>query len=54
MDFALDKTQKDIQKAARDFAKGEFDKELALELEEKGYDWVRGGAEGSSLAGKER
>jgi alkylation response protein AidB-like acyl-CoA dehydrogenase len=35
MDFALNKEQKDIQKAAREFAKGEFDKELALELEEK-------------------
>lgn len=35
MDFELNKTQKDIQKAAREFAKGEFDKELALELEEK-------------------
>ncbi|MBD3161337.1 MAG: acyl-CoA dehydrogenase [Candidatus Eisenbacteria bacterium] len=35
MDFELTKAQKDIQKAARDFAKGEFDKELALELEEK-------------------
>ena len=35
MDFALNKAQKDIQKAARQFAKGEFDKELAIELEEK-------------------
>ncbi len=35
MDFELTKTQKDIQKAVRDFCKGEFDKELALELEEK-------------------
>ncbi len=33
MDFELSKSQKEIQKAARDFAKGEFDKELALELE---------------------
>lgn len=33
MDFELTKAQKDIQKAAREFAKGEFDKELALELE---------------------
>ena len=33
MDFKLSKSQKEIQKAARDFAKGEFDKELALELE---------------------
>ncbi len=35
MDFELSKSQKEIQKAARDFAKGEFDKELALELEKK-------------------
>ena len=35
MDFGLTKEQKDIQKAARRFAKGEFDRELALELEEK-------------------
>ena len=35
MDFELSKTQKEIQKAVRDFAKGEFDKELALELEKK-------------------
>ena len=35
MDFELTKAQKDIQKAAREFAKGEFDKELAMELEEK-------------------
>jgi alkylation response protein AidB-like acyl-CoA dehydrogenase len=35
MDFELNKTQKDIQKAVRDFVKGEFDKELALELEQK-------------------
>jgi alkylation response protein AidB-like acyl-CoA dehydrogenase len=33
MDFELTKQQKDIQQAARDFAKGEFDKELALELD---------------------
>ncbi|VEN74894.1 Acryloyl-CoA reductase (NADH) [Candidatus Desulfarcum epimagneticum] len=33
MDFELTKSQKEIQKAARDFAKGEFDKEKALELE---------------------
>ena len=32
MDFELSKSQKGIQKAAKDFAKGEFDKELALEL----------------------
>jgi alkylation response protein AidB-like acyl-CoA dehydrogenase len=35
MDFELTKAQKDIQKAAFEFAKGEFDKELALELEQK-------------------
>jgi len=35
MDFELSKSQKEIQKAARDFAKGEFDKELALELDRK-------------------
>lgn len=35
MDFELKKSQKEIQKAARDFAKGEFDKELALELDRK-------------------
>ena len=33
MDFELTKSQKEIQKAAREFAKGEFDKDLALELE---------------------
>ena len=35
MDFELTKSQKEIQKAARDFAKGEFDKALALELDRK-------------------
>jgi len=35
MDFELNQSQKEIQKAARDFAKGEFDKELILELEKK-------------------
>jgi len=35
MHFELTTSQKDIQKAAKDFAKGEFDKELALELERK-------------------
>jgi alkylation response protein AidB-like acyl-CoA dehydrogenase len=35
MDFELNKSQKDIQKAAREFARGEFDKELALELDRK-------------------
>lgn len=33
MNFELNKTQKDIQKAVREFARGEFDKELASELE---------------------
>ena len=33
MDFELNKTQRDIQKAVRDFARGEFDKELARELD---------------------
>ncbi len=35
MDFRLDKAQLDIQKAARDFARGEFDRELAHELERR-------------------
>lgn len=35
MEFELNKTQKDIQKAVRDFTRGEFDKELAMELERK-------------------
>ncbi|UCF91709.1 MAG: acyl-CoA dehydrogenase family protein [Desulfobacterales bacterium] len=35
MEFELNKPQKEIQKAAREFAKGEFDKELALELDRK-------------------
>lgn len=34
--FELSKSQKEIQKAARDFAKGEFDKELAYALEQSG------------------
>ncbi len=33
MEFELTKSQKDIQKAARDFAKGEFDKELIYEMD---------------------
>jgi alkylation response protein AidB-like acyl-CoA dehydrogenase len=33
MDFELTDEQKDIQRAAREFAQGEFDRELALELE---------------------
>lgn len=32
MEFELSKPQKEIQKAARDFAKGEFDKEMVIEL----------------------
>lgn len=35
MNFELTKSQKEIQKAAREFAKGEFDKALALELDSK-------------------
>ena len=35
MDFELTKPQIEIQKAARDFAKGEFDRDLALELDRK-------------------
>ncbi|RPJ72314.1 MAG: acyl-CoA dehydrogenase [Desulfobacteraceae bacterium] len=35
MDFELSKSQKEIQKAAREFARGEFDKDLALELDRK-------------------
>lgn len=34
MEFELNRTQKDIQKAVRDFTRGEFDKDLAMELEE--------------------
>jgi alkylation response protein AidB-like acyl-CoA dehydrogenase len=34
--FELSKSQREIQKAARDFAKGEFDKDLAIELEKAG------------------
>lgn len=36
MDFALSDEQKDIQKAAREFAQGEFDPDLALELDQNG------------------
>jgi alkylation response protein AidB-like acyl-CoA dehydrogenase len=36
MDFALSDEQKDVQKAAREFAQGEFDPDLALELDERG------------------
>ena len=35
MDFELSKSQKDIQKAAKDFAKGEFDKDEILEMDKK-------------------
>jgi len=35
MDFELTRPQMEIQKAARDFAKGEFDRDLALELDRK-------------------
>lgn len=35
MDFEFTKSQKEIQKAVRSFCKGEFDKELALELDQK-------------------
>jgi len=37
MDFNLTKEQKDIQKAAREFAQGEFDLDVALDLEKKGH-----------------
>lgn len=36
MDFNLSEEQKDIQKAAREFAQGEFDQDLALELDRSG------------------
>ena len=36
MDFQLSKSQKEIQKAAREFAKGEFAKDLAIEQEKIG------------------
>ena len=36
MDFELSEEQKDIQKAAREFAQGEFDSDLALELDQNG------------------
>jgi len=35
MDFELNTSQKEIQRAAREFAKGEFDPDLVLELEKK-------------------
>ncbi len=36
MDFQLSDEQKDIQKAAKEFAQGEFDPDLALELDQDG------------------
>jgi alkylation response protein AidB-like acyl-CoA dehydrogenase len=36
MDFELSDEQKDIQKAAKEFAQGEFDPDLALELDQAG------------------
>lgn len=36
MNFELSDEQKDIQKAAREFARGEFDPDLALELDQAG------------------
>ena len=36
MDFELSEEQKDIQKAAREFAQGEFDPDLTLELDQNG------------------
>lgn len=33
MEFKLSKMQKEVQKAAKDFARGEFDKDLAMELD---------------------
>lgn len=35
MEFELDRSQKEIRKAVRDFVKGEFKKDLILELDEK-------------------
>jgi alkylation response protein AidB-like acyl-CoA dehydrogenase len=35
MEFQLTRSQKDIQKAAKEFAKGEFDKELTADLEKQ-------------------
>ncbi|MFQ6079003.1 MAG: acyl-CoA dehydrogenase family protein, partial [Thermodesulfobacteriota bacterium] len=35
MDFELTDEQKDIQRAAREFAEGEFDRDLAIEFETK-------------------
>ncbi len=36
MEFELSEEQKDIQKAAEEFARGEFDPDLALELDQRG------------------
>src|SRR4030043_1655839 len=36
MDFELSDEQKDVQRAAREFAQGEFDPDLALELDQSG------------------
>jgi alkylation response protein AidB-like acyl-CoA dehydrogenase len=36
MDFELSDEQKDVQKAAREFAQGEFDPDLVLELDQSG------------------
>jgi len=36
MDFELSDEQKDVQRAAREFAQGEFDPDLALELDQEG------------------
>lgn len=36
MEFELSEEQKDIQRAAEEFARGEFDPDLALELDQKG------------------
>ncbi len=36
MDFQLSEEQKDIQKAAAEFARGEFDSDLALEMDQRG------------------
>ena len=36
MDFNLSEEQKDVQKAAREFAQGEFDPDLALEMDRSG------------------
>lgn len=36
MDFQLSEEQKDIQRAAREFAQGEFDADLAVDLDREG------------------